>query len=222
MNGALNNSELKNIHGSIKGTQREINKDSILIIEDTGYNIYAIFDGVSSASGAKDATIFAKKFIRSNHRRFLNNSRDLSSLMNEVNQKLISLKIEEPYTTYCIVVYFFESKNWLYSSIGDSRIYLISNQYLVPITRDDNIFGNTLTKYLGNSTLTKYDFYQISLEQDHNSILLCTDGFYSQMEKEKLKFFEMFNYKSLIRAKQKIYNYLRHQNRDDASFILIR
>ncbi len=210
------------IFASLKGITRKENKDNIAIIEGEKYKLYAIFDGVSSAEDGKKATILAKKYIQKNHYTFLDDNINLNALMFNTNEFILSKQLKSPYTTYCIVLIPHNSKDFFYSSMGDSRIYTLSKQFMEPITTDDILAENIVTKFLGNDSLTGNDFKQKIQPKDENGILLCTDGFYKILESHKLLFFEIFQKKALRSIKQNILTQIKNNNQDDATFIFIK
>ncbi|MEJ7823409.1 MAG: protein phosphatase 2C domain-containing protein [Chitinophagaceae bacterium] len=217
-------SKQKNIANSIIGVNKKENQDNFLIIEEDQDCIYAIFDGVGSAKNSKLSTDIAVEFIKQNYQTYKKEECFLSLLMYECNNAILSLKILEPFTTFCIAQVPNDAKRQIiFSSLGDSRIYFITKQYIDQITKDDkSAFGrNNITKCLGMN-LYKNDFTQHNLNREGSSILLCTDGFYDILEKNRLKFFETFqkpNDKSIF---NELNHFIEENNFDDASYIFIR
>lgn len=108
-------------------------------------------------------------------------------------------------------------------SIGDSRIYAFTNSYMEVLTTDDNlpVNSNLLTKYIGLEGLRIDDIDQIRVNANQD-FLVCSDGFYSLMEKDLKNYFKILHYK----RKGNIINAIKHlqknKNRDDSTFIIIR
>lgn len=217
------------IYHSLKGARRTTNKDGILNIIDEKYNILGVFDGVSSAIGAKRAVTYSIKFISENHRNFFDNGVfNLSKMMERLSVKLNVTNIKEPYTTYSIAYIPKDSTQHIkLSNLGDSRIYSVTNQYICKLSKDDNdpINSNILTKYLGKRALTKKDFHDIEYHGDETSFLICTDGLYNIMEKshENLReIYRILNLKKHANIKKGIDKFLKGINTDDASYVFVR
>lgn len=210
------------IYSSIKGTKHKENWDNLLIVDESKYSIFAVFDGVSSASDGKQASITAKEFIKAEYKKYLGLAPDIRKLMYELNQHLINSNLPEPYSTYCMVVYNKVVKTYHYSWLGDSRLYVITNQFIEQITEDDSYSENIITKFLGHSNLQLSDFRQISNDKMYEHLLLCTDGFYRILEKNRLAFFDFFRKKSLPSIKKGINSLIKGNNFDDSTFIFVK
>jgi len=146
----------------------------------------------------------------------------------ELNRTLNSTGIEEPFAT-CSLVYIprNDSQKIRILSLGDSRVYSISKQYLLQLTVDhkDSIRTNILTKYLGAEDLTLKDFAEIEYSEDEKSLLICSDGFYSIMEGNPANLAELhrvFNLKAIHFIRKGIGKVIHGFNTDDASYIFIR
>ena len=109
-----------------------------------------------------------------------------------------------------------------YINIGDSRIYIYSDQFLEKVTIDDAISNtNILTRYLGSENLILEDFKVNNIDKKNN-FLICTDGFYSLMDKNLKEFFITFNFKLMSNIRKKLAFLQRKKNIDDSTYILIR
>ncbi|OQP58837.1 hypothetical protein A3860_39195 [Niastella vici] len=210
------------ITATLKGIKSKENKDEYLVIDENSYNIFAVFDGVSSAMNGKDAAIKAKSFIKANYRTYLYPDVDIKTFMYDLNQYLVTSDLNEPYTTYCLVYNNKTNNSILYSWLGDSRVYIITSQYIEAITKDDSYKENVLSKYLGNPDLLIDDFRQHEREIDHNHILLCTDGFYRLLEIDPLTFFDNFHKKSISSIEHSINSLVEGKNFDDSTYIFIK
>jgi serine/threonine protein phosphatase PrpC len=212
------------IHHSLKGINKKDNEDNFLTIEDENYYVFAIFDGVGSALNSKKATDLAKDFIELHHSAYFSKGIFLDKLMYDCNNYLLETEIPEAYTTYCAVFLPKESSHKaVYSYMGDSRIYIVTNQFIEQITVDDKLESrNVITKCLGMSTLETHDFSQSSINITDENLLLCTDGFYSFLEEKRLRFFEVFNKRNLKLIKDELMVLVKDRNRDDATYVLIK
>ncbi len=217
------------IYDSLKGSRRTTNKDGILNVVDEQYHILGVFDGVSSAVGAKKAVTFAIKFISTKHRSYFKNGVfNLSRMMENLNNTLCQSNIEEPYTTYSIAYIPNDSTQRVkLSNMGDSRIYSVTKQYLLQLSNDDNdlIHSNVLTKYLGKRELTQSDFCEIEYDGKEQSFLICTDGFYAAMEmshKILSEIYRILNLKRFYFIKRNINIIIKGSNSDDSSYVFVR
>lgn len=210
------------IYSSLKGTGHKENWDNLLVIDEALYSIFAVFDGVSSAKHGKEAAQQAKKFIKENYKKYINGKVDIKKLMYDLNQHLVNSTLREPYSTYCMVYYDKQLESYYYSWLGDSRLYIISNQFVEQITHDDSYSEHVITKFLGHSDLQWNDFRQLENTKQDVHLLLCTDGFYRVFESNKLAFFDNFHKKSLPTIKEKINSLIRGKNFDDSTFIFVK
>jgi len=221
--------QLEFISDSFQGDSRKTNKDGILLISDENHYILGVLDGVSSAAGAKKAVSYAIKYLTKNHNSFLKEGTfDLAGMLEELNRVLSSTRIEDPFST-CSLAYIprDSSQKIRIMSLGDSRVYSVSKQYLLQLTVDhkDSIRTNLLTKYLGAKDLTLKDFAEIEYSENEQSLLICTDGFYSVMESspENLSgFHRVLNLKAIHFIQKGIGKVIHGFNKDDASYIFIR
>ncbi len=217
----------KYILESVKGYKKRENQDNYLILEESDYTLYFVFDGVGSALNSKKATDISKKYISNNHEAFhFDGNYNFSKLMYYTNNFLLEKNIPEVKTTFCAI---FISKNFpnkiLYSSLGDSRAYIVSPQYLIQITEDDRYLSlsNVITKCLGMRELEISDFFTKEYDVSFNDqILLCTDGFYTLLEKDKELYFQTLNMQYLNSIKKRLHKLVKDNNIDDSTYIFIK
>lgn len=214
----------KYISQSLRGTTHHTNEDSLLIIEETIYQLFFVFDGVSMAANSDMAVQIAVDHIKTNYRQFYKNSDyRLIDLMYDVNQKIINSNITEALTTYCALFIEKGGHNAIFSNLGDSRIYSLTDHTIEQLTVDDNLYlgSNIITKCLGINYLKKPDFRENSINSDGNRYLLCTDGFYSFLEGNKKHFINLLNQTNLQSIKKKLDEMIKGRNLDDSTYILI-
>lgn len=210
------------IKSSIKGIKRDDNQDDLLVINTDSYQLYVVFDGVGSALNAKQAVEEAKLFVRSNHKKYLQLSSFLvAEMMFDANKYLLSLNVPEPYTTYCLLLISEKDNKVIISNLGDSRIYGITKQFLEILTKDDNIEANSnvITQCLGMN-LNLADFRSYEIEKNYYRYLLCTDGFYNLMNKNKIEFFNTLNGLNFHKIKEKLDKKVKGFNFDDSTYII--
>jgi len=221
--------QLSFISDSLQGNGRKTNKDGILLISDENYYILGVLDGVSTAKGARKAVHYAIRYLTKKHNRFLKESTfDLAGMLYELNRALSSTGIEDPFST-CSLAYIprESSQKIKILSLGDSRVYSVSKQYLLQLTVDhkDSIRNNILTKYLGAKDLTLKDFAEIEYSENEQSLLICTDGFYSVIESDPENLAELhrvLNLQAIHFIQKGIGKVIHGFNKDDASYIFIR
>ncbi|MBK9331666.1 MAG: protein phosphatase 2C domain-containing protein [Ignavibacteria bacterium] len=212
------------ISDSIKSPFHEKNEDKILIINDYHYSLFFLFDGVGSAKNAYQAINISIRFISNSYKKFLDNELfNLSKLMFEVHNEIMRSNFTEAYSTYvAMFIPHSDEQKVSISSMGDSRLYGITNQYMQQLTIDDNVPGteNVITKSLGISSLKEEDFIQKDFFPNERRYLLSSDGFYKLMEKNIHIFHEKMNFARLKNTKKALYKDILNNNTDDASYIL--
>lgn len=214
---------IRHITDSIKGTRHAENEDFVLIIDNNVFSLYVIFDGVSTAEHATDGIRIATKYINDNFDRFIiDNELKLQELMFEANKKIVDENIEDAFTTFAALALNKLSGQIFISGLGDSRIYGISKQYIIQYSKDDkNVFSESITKCLGMKDLSIVDFNVNEIKKPDQTILLCTDGFYSFLESNKLEFFDILNFSNLSNTKKRLKKDIENKNTDDASYIIL-
>lgn len=210
------------LSNSIKGINRSHNQDDTLIIEDNKWLLFFLFDGVSSLKMSIDYIQICKDYINKNYKKYLQTDVDLSGLMYNMHKFTLKQGIRGLSTCSAVCLQKKGDKGYIFN-IGDSRIYEYSNQYLEQLTEDDSLIGNknVLTKCLGSLDMTMEDFVQKNIIFKYG-LLLCSDGFYALMDKNKRKYFSILQYKRASNI-LKAFNRLQvNQNQDDSTYILIR
>ncbi|PVY40383.1 serine/threonine protein phosphatase PrpC [Pontibacter virosus] len=214
------------IESSIRGIGKGENQDNILILENENGYLFVVFDGVGSAINSAEATRLAKEFISNVWNDFFKGpDLKLAWLMASTNSYLVSYPKKELLTTYSAVyIPKSEPKIILYSSLGDSRIYVVNPQYLEQISEDDKLSANSnyITKCLGLEHLQPDDFKQNRLNLYDDKLLLCTDGFYHILEANLLDFFFTLIKTNPSSIRRSLNAKLIGNNDDDATYLLIQ
>lgn len=212
---------LKYLNDSKQGLKRNRNQDASFILSIGEYYFFIIFDGVSSRP---NSYLFIKKFKTELSKRLknFNSINNLSKILFNTHNEILDYKIDG-LTTMALLIINTKSFRTSILSIGDSRIYSFTNQFLEKLTKDDSLEGrkNVITKCLGMDSLTLEDFYLKEFEFVNN-FLICTDGFYSLMENNLKEYFATINFKSFKNIKKKIYLLQDNQNIDDSSYIIVK
>ena len=215
----------KYVNHSIKGINHSKNEDDLLMIEQKNYQLFFVFDGVSSAKNSKAAIRLSREFISSNYQHYFHNSEySFIDLMYDVNKSIVNSGISEALTTYCSI-FILNQKNEIakISNLGDSRIYWMTKQYIEKLSIDDNLYpgSNVINKCLGIDSLRKSNFREEMVSAVGKRFLLCTDGFYKFLENDKMSFFNILNDSKLKSIKDKLQKEISDRNKDDATYILI-
>lgn len=213
---------IKYISNSKKGLSRDRNQDRIQIIDKDNYYFFALFDGVSSHPDSYKLIEHYKKLIRRNIDNLDKQGNNLDSFLYNLSKEVSNLDIDGASTLSALFI----SKgveNVKYVNVGDTRVYMYSNQFIEQISSDDSleVGSNIITKYLGSKSLSIEDFMSYSLEFKYH-YLLCTDGFYSLMENNLRNYFNTLNFKNLANIKKKFSALQRNENSDDSSYILVK
>lgn len=219
----LKNQDIILISNTLQGINRNRNQDDTLILETDKFYLLFLFDGVSSYDKSYETIQIIKNFINKNYFNYFNGEIKLSDLMFHANNYIVEKGTKYGFTT-CSSIYISKIKSicyWL--NIGDSRIYDFSNQYIEQISTDDNLPGNSsfLTKCLGQNDLTQSDFIQSEINLNYG-FLICSDGFYSMMEKELKFYFSKFQFKKPQNIINSINRLQMGINKDDSTYILIK
>ncbi|MDQ2180817.1 PP2C family serine/threonine-protein phosphatase [Marinifilum sp. D714] len=212
----------KYITNSLKGLKRDKNQDDVYIVCNDIYELYVLFDGVSSLPNSH---LFIKNFkleldsLLKRHKFSLN---QLTDIFFHCNKKVTNSRVEGMSTYTALYIDKGENLSF-YSSIGDSRLYIYSNQFIEQISNDDSLEGskNIITKCLGMDNLEVSDFNFYNVEFNSN-FLICTDGFYDLMNDNLEEFFDSLNFKHLKNTKRKLESLSINKNNDDSTYIIIK
>lgn len=213
---------LEYISNSKKGINRDRNQDRILVTDTNEYIIFMVFDGVSSIPESYLFIAEFKKQFKLVKSKINVSGNNLDLLLYSCHEEALKRNI---YGMCTFSLLFWSKKESLakYINIGDSRIYIFSNQFIEKITEDDSLVGreNVITKCLGSRILSIKDFELSEVETSFN-FLICTDGFYKLMERDLEDYFQTINFRYLKNIDKKIANLQFRANNDDSSYILIR
>ncbi|HEY4515593.1 MAG TPA: protein phosphatase 2C domain-containing protein [Candidatus Paceibacterota bacterium] len=217
--------ETKNyISDSIKGIERNDNKDRIFTTKWGESLLSVLFDGISSAPEANKGIDLAVDYIEKNYIKLSSlNIYNLSDMMFESNLIIAESNLDSPFTTYSAIYISGKENLAVISNLGDSRIYEISPQYIKQLSEDDSLMHNknVVTKYLGMLELEREDFSDLQVDIKDKKMLLCSDGFYTILEKNLSRFHSILNFKNSLNIKKSLSAEIKNKNLDDSSYILI-
>jgi len=213
------------IYDSVKSPFHDENEDKTLVIKADKYYLYFLFDGVGSASHAINAIEISFDFISKKYKNYEQGQKfQLSKLMYDTHTQIINSGLSEALSTYiAMFIPIDENQEVTISSMGDSRIYAVSNQYITKYTEDDSVpnVENAITKSLGMLKLKEVDFSQKDFRPNEQRYLFCSDGFYKLMENSVQSFYEILNFSKFTNIKKALQKNIIGNNTDDASYILI-
>lgn len=222
-NGLYTKRKLLYITGSVKGKQRERNQDRMYMLDEPGYHLFIIFDGVSSYPESYRYIETFMEFLDAHHHEWLDNEKEgLGQLL-----YLAYLHCRKTFiagsTTISALLIPDGMQLPEMVSIGDSRIYAFCKKKMVRLTEDDNVpeMPNILTRWVGHDYLSAEDFRPMEVAFD-KQFLLCSDGFYGVMEQNSEAFYNALKLPELEKTKEELYRLVKGNNSDDASYILVR
>lgn len=211
------------ITDSVKGRQRERNQDRVYVLDEPGYHLFIIFDGVSSYPESYRYIEAFMEFLDDHHHEWLDNDKEgIGQLL-----YLAYLHCRKTFIagSTTISALFVPNTTHLPEmvSIGDSRIYAFRKKKMVRLTEDDNIpeMPNILTRWVGHDYLSAEDFRPVEVAFDRQ-FLLCSDGFYGVMEQNRDTFYNTLKLPQLEETKKELNRLMEGNNSDDASYILVR
>lgn len=212
------------INDSTKGTERKENKDRVWVKENAEQVLAVLFDGISSAKDANKGIDIAVRCLEESFSSIgISTVLRLSDLMFKINRQIVESGLESPFTTYSAILIHKNSGKAQMSNMGDSRIYQVAPQYLKQLSEDDNLLHNknVVTKYLGMIDLDREEVTDFDFEIRDSRVLLCSDGFYSMLEKNLARFYEILTFKTTANIKKSLKKEVKGKNFDDSSYLLI-
>lgn len=196
------------------GKKRQDNEDfSYAIINKFGDIILLMLDGIG---GQKSGGYASKKVLnliiscfKERQKKFttyFGMEKWLKNTIKNVNKEIFSLAQlpENKGMGTTLVAVVISSNKICYTSIGDSRLYTLSDGMLYQLTEDDSYCyklykegkiakeeinshpkRNIITKAIGSNFNIKLNVK--SLKKDFSYLLLCTDGLYSKVNEDQIK-----------------------------------
>jgi serine/threonine protein phosphatase PrpC len=214
---------LKYIYNTKKGHNRKNNQDHILIFEKDEFYLFVLFDGVGSYTNNNRFIKEYKKKLREESKKVSEEYCNLENLFYSVHNYLLTLghNGKSTLSALCINKNINKAK---FINIGDSRIYIYTNQFIEQVTTDDTYLSQkkVLSKFLGSKELKLSDFKEQNLNNYEYNFLICSDGFYELMERNLKEYFRTLNFKKTNNIKNKLSILQRNANSDDSSYIIIK
>lgn len=215
---------LRFISDSIKGTERSKNKDRVFVVQEKDYLLAVVFDGISSAENANEGISVAVNFIQQNYKRFATSQKfDLAGLMFEAHLQILKSGLLNPFSTFSALWVSIDKEHATFSNLGDSRVYEVTPQYIKQLSKDDNLSHNknVVTRYLGMPELDRSDFQAELIDIKNKRVLLCSDGFYFFIDRDREKLHSVLNYRRGGNIKKNLLGRVSGINTDDSSYLFL-
>jgi PPM family protein phosphatase len=194
------------------GLVRKVNEDSLGVSEM--FNLFVVADGMGGYEQGKDASLTVVNTIKGyvEEKCFSSQSinenivKEAVSMANSAIQKKTKpLQIKNPNAKMgsTMVLLVIKSEQYLFSNIGDSRIYLLRDNELSRVTKDHSLIQesadnnidvteisgkikNIITRAIGVGPSVAPDFYYMP-PREKDIILLCSDGLHGLVPDPEIK-----------------------------------
>lgn len=164
---------------SEKGNRRD-NAD--YYIADPENKIFIIADGVGAFATACEASRTACKQI---HQELLKSLKEeKNKLCDSIEKATETLRREIPGQATTIDVVLMNEKRIYIGHVGDSRVYLLRNNRLIPLTDDHIEFKNMLSRAVGTNS-SEPDIIITSALRPYDLFAMTTDGVHDVLTKEE-------------------------------------
>lgn len=235
---------MKVVSATNVGNYRKNNEDSYYI--DPSEKLFVLADGMGGHLAGEKASAMATEIIVKNFEKLSENPniQDIMDMTNESIKKANSEIFTKSATNEdyrgmgtTVVMGYVLDDTFVYSSVGDSRIYIIDSD-INQITKDDSFVNylmeigeitedeakvhpkkNVLTKALGTNEDVEVIINNLKLK-DKDIVLLCSDGLTNMVSNEKICEIVKNNSPKIARDKL-IELALKNGGMDNITFILI-
>lgn len=191
------------------GKVRSNNEDNFINLIDDKFNLFIVADGIGGHNSGEIASHIAVKTIRDYIKNNFNKDEIFDLLIDatrEANEKIISRaesNTDDSGMGTTVVIALIVGNTLYYANVGDSRIYLFSDNSLRQITKDHSYVQelldigaisvedakfypkNQITSALGTSLKFKIEIDKIELK-NNDYILLNTDGLTDLIEDSEI------------------------------------
>jgi len=188
-----------------KGITRKNNQDSFYIDQKEGFDIMVVCDGIGGHKGGEVASTSACKVVEEEFKNLTDNPKDWLSLTCKVVNRSIFLQgskdeqIQGMGTT--LVGALRDCDKTYVANIGDSRCYKIKDGQMIQVSVDHSLVNelmnkgysyeeaishgkNVITRAMGIEANCDFDIYE--LENDYDSLMLCSDGLYNYVSSDDI------------------------------------
>ncbi|MGI5950099.1 Stp1/IreP family PP2C-type Ser/Thr phosphatase [Peptoniphilus sp.] len=235
---------MKVVSATNVGNYRKNNEDNYYV--DPSNNLFVLADGMGGHLAGETASAMATEIIAENFKK-LTKKPNIQDIMDMTNESIKNANLEiftkssndDEYrgmgTT--VVMGYILDNTFVYSSVGDSRIYLINDE-ISQLTNDDSFVNylmeigeiteeeakvhpkkNVLTKALGTSGDVEVIINNLKLK-DKDILLLCSDGLTNMVSDKEI--YDIVKNNSPEIARDKLIELaLNNGGIDNITFILI-
>lgn len=235
---------MKVVSATNVGNYRKNNEDNYYV--DPSNNLFVLADGMGGHLAGETASAMATEIISENFKNLTDNP-NIQDIMDMTNESIKKANLEiftkssndDEYRgmgTTVVMGYVLDG-SFVYSSVGDSRIYLI-NDGMSQLTNDDSFVNylmeigeiteeeakvhpkkNVLTKALGTSDDVEVIINNLKIK-DKDILLLCSDGLTNMVSDEEI--YDIVKNNSPEIARDKLIDLaLKNGGIDNITFILI-
>jgi|GEM_PF-46218 len=223
-----------------KGLIRKVNEDKYYLIQAKNAHIWLLCDGMGGMEAGEMAAVQLINFLKQyfSNKKIYHPLKDIEKSILSANKYIYDFSNKQSGTTIVLLLFY---KNNLYvANIGDSRLYYLTDNQIIQISKDDSLVQalvdlgeisleeslthskrHILTKAIGTEEklsfkTCRYVFDQ-SLKQNH--LLVCSDGLYSLVENEVIQ--EVILNNSSKIAAQKLVDLAKEQGGDDNITVIL-
>ena len=196
------------------GQVRKANEDEMVVFETASMKVFAVCDGMGGHVGGKAASQTATAAIRD----FMTNNIILDpreAIYNAIiaaNEAILNRSRQQPELagmgSTCVILAVTSDGKVYYGHVGDSRIYIIANHLIKPLTEDHSVVfemfkagmiktreemerharKNEITNALGLPNMKPPTICDVPIEPDSgNCFLLCSDGLTGMVDDEQIQ-----------------------------------
>lgn len=177
--------------------------------------LYAVFDGIGGLSQGEYASYISSNILSKNK------DKSIDYTLNKINNELIKYSKEKNIkigTTASIVK--IKNKSVCVYQVGDSPVYLISDNNIVKLTEHDSD-DNLLDNYLGSNKDLKIFKFNKKI-RNNDKILICSDGLSKEVGINEIEYIVKQG-NDVKYICDKLLNYaLKNGGKDNISIIVIK
>jgi|GEM_PF-2798757 len=214
------------------------------LLQDENLAVLTVADGLggkpcdwkaSKLSCQKFIEVFGKKVNKEISERIISSIKSINAeILSEVGL------CEKMKSTFCVVVWDFNTNQLYYSSIGDSRIFQFSNNTITQLSKDEVksialrskdgtplivsgtvVLSEGITNVIGSDSLSIE--VKVKPDFDIEAIILSTDGFHgitSNLDTELVKM--LSSLENLNSSLEQFYQKYKDKQKDDMTVLVVR
>lgn len=242
--GRLSGSELRVVSGSAThvGLVREHNEDH-LIADGT---VFAVADGLGGHAAGEVASTIVIEALAELHERDVQRAEDVGVALAAANQRLLAAQGEHPEqrgmgsTVSGLAAVEAEGQGrWIVFNIGDSRVYRLTGEQLVRVTRDHSEvqelldaglideeeasrhpLRNVITRSLGSSPAPDADAWDLAPVLGERFVV-CSDGLSNELDDSEISSITQTSADPQVAADRLVAAALEAGGRDNISVVVV-